>query len=76
MEQRRQSFFSADDANYLAQAEAADRANEYLYRVLDIGQYMLQSGAEISRGRTVSADFAPPSVRSALMCSPLPPALL
>ena len=49
MEQRRQSFFSADDANYLARAEAADRANEYLYRVLDIGQYMLQSGAEISR---------------------------
>ena len=49
MEKHSQSFFSADDANYLARAEAADRANEYLYRVLDIGQYMLQSGAEISR---------------------------
>ena len=49
MNRESQSFFSADDANYLARAEAADRANEYLYRVLDIGQYMLQSGAEISR---------------------------
>ena len=49
MERHSLSFFSADDANYLARAEAADRANEYLYRVLDIGQYMLQSGAEISR---------------------------
>ena len=33
----------------LARLEAADRANEYLYHVLDIGQYMLQSGGEVSR---------------------------
>ena len=33
----------------LARLEAADRANEYLYQVLDIGQYMLQSGGEVSR---------------------------
>ena len=49
MNRESESFFSADDAYYLARAEAAYRANEYLYRVLDIGQYMLQSGAEISR---------------------------
>ena len=28
---------------------AAEQANEYLYQVLEIGQYMLQSGGEISR---------------------------
>lgn len=33
----------------LARLAAADEANEYLYRILDIGQYMLQSGGEVSR---------------------------
>ena len=42
-------FFSPDELNQLSRMEAADRANEYLYRVLDIGQYMLQSGGEVSR---------------------------
>ena len=51
MEKRNPFFFTADDADQLARSQAADRANEYLYRVLDIGQYMLQSGAEISRVR-------------------------
>ena len=49
MEKRNPFFFTTDDADQLARSQAADRANEYLYRVLDIGQYMLQSGAEISR---------------------------
>lgn len=33
----------------LARLEAADRANQYLYQVMDIGQAMLQSGGEVSR---------------------------
>lgn len=39
----------SDHAAHIARLEAAERANEYLYRVLDIGQYMLQSGGEVSR---------------------------
>ena len=39
----------ADGGARLARLEAADQANEYLYQVLDIGQYMLQSGGEVSR---------------------------
>ena len=49
MEERPYHFFSPDEINQLARMEDADRANEYLYRVLDIGQYMLQSGGEVSR---------------------------
>ena len=37
------------EGEQLARLEAVDRANEYLYRVMDIGQYMLQSGGEVSR---------------------------
>ncbi len=33
----------------LAVMAEAERANEYLYQILDIGQHMLQSGAEVSR---------------------------
>ena len=42
-------FFSPAELSQLERMEAADRANEYLYQVLDIGQYMLQSGGEVSR---------------------------
>jgi len=38
-----------EEANQLTQAAAEKRANEYLYLTLEIGQYMLQSGAEVSR---------------------------
>jgi len=41
--------FPEGSAGHLARLEAAAQANEYLYRILDIGQYMLQSGGEISR---------------------------
>jgi len=37
------------DEAYLARLKAADQANECLYRILDIGQEMLQCGGEISR---------------------------
>ncbi len=40
---------SAFSGGELARLEAADRANEYLYQVMDIGQAMLQSGGEVSR---------------------------
>ena len=46
MEER---IIPADSGARLARLEAADQANEYLYQVLDIGQYMLQSGGEVSR---------------------------
>lgn len=49
MEEHAYHFFSPDELDRLARMEDADRANEYLYRVLDIGQYMLQSGGEVSR---------------------------
>jgi len=42
-------FFSPAELGQLARLEAAGQANEYLYQVLDIGQYMLQSGGEVSR---------------------------
>ena len=38
MEER---IIPADSGARLARLEAADQANEYLYQVLDIGQYML-----------------------------------
>ena len=37
------------DEAYPARLKAADQANECLYRILDIGQEMLQCGGEISR---------------------------
>ena len=40
---------SPEQADRLAVMAEAERANEYLYEILDIGQYMLQSGAEVSR---------------------------
>ena len=49
MEQHPYHFFSPAELSQLERMEAADRANEYLYQVLDIGQYMLQSGGEVSR---------------------------
>ena len=49
MEEQPFHFFSPDELGQLARIEEADRANEYLYRVLDIGQYMLQCGGEVSR---------------------------
>ena len=49
MEQQPYHFFSPAELSQLERMEAADRANEYLYQVLDIGQYMLQSGGEVSR---------------------------
>ena len=49
MEEHPFHFFSPDEISQLARMEEADRANEYLYRVLDIGQYMLQCGGEVSR---------------------------
>ena len=42
-------YFSPDELQQLARLEDADRANEYLYQVLEIGQDMLQSGGEVSR---------------------------
>ena len=42
-------WISPDDARHMERLAEAERANEYLYRALDIGQAMLQSGAEISR---------------------------
>ena len=49
MEEHPYHFFSPDEISRLARIESADRANEYLYRILDIGQYMLQCGGEVSR---------------------------
>ena len=49
MEPHPYHYFSPAELNQLERMEAADRANEYLYQVLDIGQYMLQSGGEVSR---------------------------
>lgn len=49
MEQQSYHYFSPAELNRLARMEAADRANEYLYQILDIGQYMLQCGGEVSR---------------------------
>ena len=42
-------YFSPAELGQLERMEAADRANEYLYQILDIGPYMLQSGGEVSR---------------------------
>lgn len=49
MEEKPFHFFSPDEISQLARMEEAARANEYLYRVLDIGQHMLQCGGEVSR---------------------------
>ena len=49
MEDHPYHFFSPDELDQLERIEAAGRANEYLYRILDIGQYMLQCGGEVSR---------------------------
>ena len=49
MEERPYHFFSPEEISQLARIESADKANEYLYRILDIGQYMLQCGGEVSR---------------------------
>lgn len=49
MEEQSFHFFSPDEIHQLSRMEEADRANEYLYWVLNIGQYMLQCGGEISR---------------------------
>ena len=38
-----------EEAGRFALLAEAERANEYLYHVLDIGQYMLQCGGEVSR---------------------------
>lgn len=35
--------------HHISRAAEADKANEYLFQVLDIGQAMLQSGGEVSR---------------------------
>ena len=43
-----QSFQSSAE-DRLAILVEAERANEYLYQVLEVGQYMLQSGGEVSR---------------------------
>ena len=40
---------SPEEAGRLAVMAEAERANEYLYEILEIGQQMLQSGAEVSR---------------------------
>ena len=37
------------EENQESKTLAAEQANEYLYQVLEIGQYMLQSGGEVSR---------------------------
>lgn len=42
-------YFSPEELDQLTKLEAAGRANEFLYQVLDIGQAMLQSGGEVSR---------------------------
>ena len=42
-------YFSPDELQQLARLEDADRANEYLYQVLEIGQDMLQSGGSGDR---------------------------
>ena len=49
MEDHPYHFFSPDELDQLERIEEAGRANEYLYRILDIGQYMLQCGGEVSR---------------------------
>lgn len=49
MEQQSYHYFSPAELRRLERMEAADRANEYLYQILDIGQYMLQCGGEVSR---------------------------
>lgn len=64
----------AFDRGELARLEAADRANQYLYQVMDIGQAMLQSGGEVSRVE----DSIPPPVHglrapSGRTCSASPP---
>ena len=43
------SLPSPGPEEHLARLEAEEQANECLYKVLDIGQAMLQSGAEVSR---------------------------
>ena len=43
------SLPSPGPEQHLARLEAEEQANERLYKVLDIGQAMLQSGAEVSR---------------------------
>ena len=43
------ALFSSEEAGNFRRLERADQANEFLRRVLDIGQYMLQSGGEVSR---------------------------
>ena len=43
------SLPSPSQEEHLARLEAEEQANERLYKVLDIGQAMLQSGAEVSR---------------------------
>lgn len=48
MEENPEMMLAAETRS-LRRLEAAAQANEYLYRILDIGQEMLQSGGEISR---------------------------
>ena len=48
MEEQTYHFFTPDEINQLSRIEEAARANEYLYRILDIGQNMLQCGVEDS----------------------------
>jgi len=38
-----------EQARAITRVEAVERASEWLYRLLDLGQYMLQSGGEVSR---------------------------
>ena len=77
MEEKPFHFFTPDEISQLARVEEAARANEYLYRVLDIGQYMLQCGGEVSRvedrQRCLSAVSACPLGRNVPMYLPLPP---
>ena len=47
--EEKHEIMSEKEVGSLERLEAAARANEYLYRILDIGQEMLQSGGEISR---------------------------
>ena len=49
MEEQTYHFFTPDEINQLSRIEEAARANEYLYRILDIGQNMRQCGGEVSR---------------------------
>lgn len=44
-----QSPLPLGSERHLLRLEAEEHANEWLYKVLDIGQAMLQSGAEVSR---------------------------